>query len=804
MSTNNTPIESTRAYRFFWGVTAFPKTILFLSIAAVAFCAYHVPTMTRDTRSEAFIPRDHPAITYRDKVREIFGLHDPVLIAVVRDEEHGVFNPQTLELVAWLTEEVSYLDNVDPDRITSLATENDIFGDDFGMNVDPFYEYPPESQEEADRIRENVMDFPLYVGTLASRDGKATLIVAELLDPDNPDGTYRSFLDLVEQAPVENGEELHVAGEGAVAEYLGQYIDNDAQRLNPISALVITLILLVSYRTWRGVVLPNLIVLGTMAIALGTMAFSDVPFFVITNSLPVVLIAICVADAIHILSQYYEEYAHNPESGQRDLVVRAMVHMWRPVTFTSFTDVAGFLALGFSSFMPPMRFYGIFASLGVMTALTLSMFTLPAILVLLKPKQSPSFKNMSRREDETAGVDIFGRIMAAGGRLVLRASPAIVVLSLFVVGAGIWGALQMEFNEERMSVFQPYEPIRVADTEINDHLDGSNTLDIMVETPDTDALFAPENIQRVEALQKHIEALPHVNSSVSYVDYLKQMNRAMNEDRNSFYTAPQDADLAAQYFFLYEASADPTDFEDTIDSLHRQANIRAYLSSGRFSHMAPVVREMERYLAEEFNTETITGNLSGRVNVDFNWLRDLEPSHFKGVIVAMIAVWLMASASFRSFVGGFLATLPVGMALLSIYAVMGFTGIWLGIGTTMFSAIAIGVSVDFSIHTIDRLIALMREQGKGADEALRILFPTTGRALLFSGACMMLGFAVLLTSDVPPLNNFGFLVGVAVFISFLASMSVLPAYVKVFKPKFLRPNVHVPAAPDETRVAAVK
>ncbi|MCH7908775.1 MAG: MMPL family transporter [Candidatus Hydrogenedentes bacterium] len=75
------------------------------------------------------------------------------------------------------------------------------------------------------------------------------------------------------------------------------------------------------------------------------------------------------------------------------------------------------------------------------------------------------------------------------------------------------------------------------------------------------------------------------------------------------------------------------------------------------------------------------------------------------------------------------------------------------------------------------------------------MYPATGRALLFSGAAMILGFGVLLLSEVPPLNRFGALVGVAVSVSFVASMTVLPALVKVLRPSFL--NIPEPkAAPD--------
>ena len=795
-SSGSNPKPDSTAGRFFWRLTAIPKTVVVASVVFFAVSASFIPRLTQDTSAEAFIGKDHPVVVYRDKVEEIFGLADPIVFAVVNDGPEGVFNPESLALVSWLTDELYKLEGIDPDRITSLATEKDITGTEYGMEIELFFEYPPETQEEADAVREKVMDFPLYLGSLVARDGSATLVVAELVDPEKDTHMYRACLELAARAPLGPGDEVHVAGEGAVNEFLGSYIANDAQRLNPFAGLIITVILLVAYRTWRGIILPNLVVVGTMGVALGSMAGFGVPFYVITNALPVVLIAICVADAIHILSQYYEELAHHPKDSQRQLVVRAMVAMWRPVTFTSLTDIAGFLALGFSSFMPPMRAFGVFASIGVTAALLFSLLSLPAALMFLKPKQSGPFKSL-KVSKESVRSDGFSKFMDWIGARIIRHSTGVLVVAALIVVVGVFGASKLVVDDERMSVFRKYEPIHIADTMINAHLDGTSNLDIVIEAPEIEDLLRPEHLRRIEALQEHVESLPHVRGSTSIVDYLKQMNRAMNEDRMDAYVLPDSQELAAQYFLLYEVSADPTDFEEEIDYDYRMANVRAVMDTGRYSHLAPVVQEMERYIAEEFNSTDpkIEAHLAGQVNLTYHWIKDLSRSHFTGVALALIAVWLMSSLAFRSFVAGLLATAPVCIALLSIYAVMGIAGVWLGIGTTMFAAIAIGVSVDFSIHTLDRLIALVRDERRDLDEAFRLLYPSTGRALLFSGAAMVLGFGVLLLSEVPPLNEFGALVGVAVSVSFVASMTVLPALVKVLRPSFL--NIPEPkAAPD--------
>ena len=771
-----------KAEHFFTLVTAWPKAVMLIAFLLIISCAVFIPSIVKDTRSDAFMPPDHPALVYQHKSEEIFGLKDPMVIAITSDSPNGVFTPQSLALVDRLTEQIKEIKNIDTDRVTSLSTENDIIGSEDGMQVEAFFEQPPATHQQADAVRTAVMDFPLYLGSLVARDGSATLIVAELIDQNDAQSVYQSLLMLVDTTETHNGEKIYVAGEGAVSGYMGAYIDADATRLNPIAGLIITIVLFIAFRTWRGTVIPNVVVLGTVASALGVMAAFGIPFFVITNALPVVLIGIAVADSIHIFSQYYEEAAANPNDSPRDIVVRTMVHMWRPVTLTTFTTMAGFLGLSISAGMPPMQYFGLFAMLGVAVAWLFSLTVVPAILSLLKLHTSKNFQ-----PDQIA--DIYASFMTFLGRGVIRFPVLVLLLAAGIATAGVFGASKLVLNEDRITTFQKDERIVLADTAINKRFDGVHYLDIVVETPQTEDLFKPDNLQRIEKLQNYVSTLPHVNGSTSIVDYLKQMNRALNEDKKEAYQLPDDADLIAQYFLLYSASGDPDDFEKEVDYDYRLANIRIRLDSGQFQHEAVVIKAVEQFVHSSFNAPGIKANLSGRVNVDYHWIKSLGDNHAASVIISLLLVWAMAAFSMRSAVAGLFTLTPVALSILLIYAVMGYSGIWLGVGTSMFAAIAIGLGVDFAVHTVERLIVLIKDKGKSIDEAITELYPSTGRALFFNFLALALGFGVLISSEVVPLIRFGTLVAVAVSVSFLASMTVLPALIKVMEPNFIKPKL---------------
>ena len=793
-------IVATPAGRFFWALSGHPKKILFAGLLLIVAMGALMPRLYKDTSAEAFIPDDDPAVVYRKQVEETFGLADPVIVAVTSTGPNGIFTAEGLNLVASLTDKIRKLDGVDPERVTSLYTENNIVGDVAGLDVQPFFKGTVESDEAAAEVRDAVFRFPLYLGSLVARDGSGTLIVAELLDPARGNEVFHQVLDFAESVPSQTIS-VYVAGEGAVAEYLGEYLDADSRRLYPFIGLVVIIVLVIAYRTPRGVGVPLFVVIGAVIVALGSMAGTGVPMYLITNALPVILIAIGVADGIHIMGDYYEQIALRPFSQKRQPLVRAMVDLWQAILFTSLTDAAGFFALALASFMPPMRAFGIFAAVGVMAACFFSLFVMPALLMLLPVQQSRAF---GERAHSGAGaqVDRFGRVMGRVGALVVRYPRAVLVASCALAVAGAFGALRLEVNYARIDYFHEDEPIYQADHVINERFDGSTFIDVVIDAGETDGLLSAEVMRKIEALQSYAEGLPHVGGTTSIVDYVKQMNRALNEDDAAMYTLPDDDFLIAQYFLLFNATGDPEQLGKVVDYDYRLANVRIALQDGHYAGIKEAIEPLQEYLAREFPDPGLTASIAGRANVTYHWIESLTQSHFRGVAVALVAIYLCAVLSFRSFVASAYALAPVILSILSIYAVMGVFHIWLGVGTSMFAAIGIGISVNFAIHTLHRTIELVRDYREDLPVALPKLFSATGRALFFNFAAVFLGFSVLMTSQIGALQDFGFLVAVATFMSFVTSVTLLPALMLVFKPAFLKPIEIKKPRPEEYKLVS--
>lgn len=759
-----------------------PKTVIFLCLIPVLVAVLFLPRLVVDVRSDAFLAEDNPALVYKRQVKEQFGLSDPIVVAVQDKSAAGVFNATTLELLRSLTEQLSDLPNVDSSGVVSLASEKNIAATDDGMTIAPFYEEVPSSVQELEALRSSVFDFPLYRDNLVSTDAKVTLVILEMLDERKAGQTYRNVVDIVESLQTPAEVELYVAGEGAIIGYLGGYVDADARRLVPFCGVVITLVLVLAYRGLVAALLTNAVVVATLVITMGIMAFAGVPFFVITNALPVILIGISVADAIHVYLHFFDLQRRSPGVDGKSLVIATMTTMWRPLTLTSLTTIAGFLGLYFSGYMPPFVYFGLFAAVGVAVAWCYTLTFLPAVMVLTSARPG-------RQQPASGSLDspgFWNRVLVRVGDITFNRAPVIVCIYGALALGGLLATSYLVVDENPIRVFNPKERIVLANDLINRKLSGSNTLDIVVDTPAAEDLFLPENLRKIEALQEFVATLPEVGGSVSIVDYLKQMNRSLNDGAAREYRLPRDKETVAQYFLLYSATSDPTDFEEEVDYEYKTANIRVYVKSGDYQDVKIIVEALHEYLEESFNDGQITATLSGRVNVHYRWIRELARSHFIGLGVAISLVLLVSSLLFRSVVAGLFTLLPVVFAVLLVYTIMATLGIPLGMGTSMFATVAIGLGIDYAIHTLERMRENYNEAGHDMKAAFSVFYPGTGKALFFNFLAIAGGFSVLTLSKISSLTLFGAIVALAVSASFIASMTLLPALLKLFVPAFLR------------------
>ncbi|MDR0910324.1 MAG: MMPL family transporter [Spirochaetaceae bacterium] len=196
-----------------------------------------------------------------------------------------------------------------------------------------------------------------------------------------------------------------------------------------------------------------------------------------------------------------------------------------------------------------------------------------------------------------------------------------------------------------------------------------------------------------------------------------------------------------------------------------------------------VINEMQDYIDTHF-PDTVKTIITGEALVEISLNDLIVNSQIISMVVSLLIVFLIMALSNKSIVAGIFGSIPLAIALLFNFAIMGWTGIKLNIGTSLIASLAVGIGVDYTIHMLETY-KMEYKACNGKGDFLKRTFETAGMAIITNAASVGLGFAVLLLSQFTILQNLGFLVAITMFVSAIISLTVIPALLTMVKPKFI-------------------
>ena len=839
----------------FRSIIRFRWLIIVLVLGCTVVAWLQISKLRFETDLEAMIPLDDPVQAYSDVVEDRFGIRDLIIIGVLNNnpDENGVFNPRTLGIVKELSEQIALIPGIQAVRdedVASVATMDNITGTTDGMAVDPFMEDVPTGAEALATLKANLFANSMFVNWLVSPDGTGLLISAKM---EGSGGTlegvtrraavYNAIRDMVQAKRDAGGpEKFYIGGRGALEVTIGEYGNQDMARFMPLVLLVILGTLYLTYRSIRGVLLPVAVVIGSVIWTIGLMAAAEVPMMHITSIMPVVLMAVGVADGIHILSCYYDKILEHPEQSEissTEVVVAAMVEMWKPVVLTSLTTAAGFLSF-LTAPMPPVQHFGLFSSFGVLAAMVFSLTLFPAVLSLLPAKMSKMSRGLGRQaggsgnqSGDLAAAGWAAQTLAVLGRGVARHPQPVLLVALLITGVCLVGTRYMRVNEAPITHFHTDAPVRIADRILRETFQGTLPVYIAIEGHAPDLLKDPALLAKLDQMQATVEQDPIVGGSVSLAEYLKRMNRIMNEDRPEMEVIPTDRDLVAQYLLLYSFSGDPDDFDEVVDYDYQHANVAFFLRSDSTDDVSRVVQRVQDFAVEQFgraesaeereelwslrlgrwltgaqptiaNWETQSGFRIGFAGNGYfiNRLTELVVSgQATSLVTSLGAVFILTALMFRSVTAGLINIIPISMVIIFSFGIQGLIQSPLDLGKSLTASMVIGVGIDYTIHFLTKYRNIVRE-GLTDPEAITLAtMATSGKAIFFNAIVVIGGFLVFLASKFLPNYELGVMMALNMGACLVASMTVLPAVLNTFKPRFVygekeapRMTVQEPAA----------
>ena len=736
---------------------------LVIAITIVISVLFFV-AMKKNTRMETdldkYMPEKHPAFVYSDKAEEWFGINDGIIFAI--ENKNGIYNTETLDTLKQLTKRLQKLDEIIKADVTSLYTADNIVGTEDGMDVKRFFKKVPKTDSLLKVLQQNVKSNEMVYGRLVSTDETVTVVIAEIRDSVFSQEFYNEILEIATSYETEDIK-IHVAGRPIVEGTMALLGPADMKKMVPIVLLVITLVLFLTLRSVKNTLLTMSVVFFSVLWTFGLMAAVGVPIYAVSTMIPVMLIAIGVADGIHLYSHLQLFLRKNPTATKKEASVDMLKNMWKPVAMTSITTAVGFVSL-LTSQVYPIKYFGVFTAFGVLMAMVFSLLIIPAGIMIFG---LPKMKKVKKEVVEKSGLAYkFASI------IIKRKSISIVVTALIIV-ASIFGMQKIWINSSFLEKFETDSEIVLTDKFINQHFGGTTTLNLILDADDNlDAFKDGKILKLVDKMQSNVEnELEVVGNSFTLTDYIKRMNKVMNADKEEFNTIPESREMIAQYLLLYEMSGDPENLNKVVDYDYTKLNITYQLKSDNSKAINSTMSIMKNY-EEEFKELGITLNYAGSGYKGLIFTDLILEGQIMSLILTLIIVVILLSFMFKNIWIGLIGAVPIIITAAISFGIMGFLNIPLSTTTALLSSIAIGIGIDYAVHFIEQY----RKNAKNSDNKLLASQKTmahSGRAILFNAIVVISGFLVLLFSVFPPNRQLGALVSLNMFTSFVGTLTIM-------------------------------
>lgn len=747
-------------------IVGLPWLTTLIGLLPVALFAAGLGWLERDPSVDAFVSHDHPAWQARELARETFGLEDPAIIVFAQEPGASAFNAATLAAVDRFTDDVANLDGVAP-GVISIGSEKAILATAAGDLEAPEIVEPGAINPQASLALYRQM--PALAQTLVSENEDALMVIVPVTDPNRAEEVTAAMGDLA-RALAPPGVSVHQSGVATMNARLAEHIAGDTRIFLPAAFVVIGLFLLLALRRAQAIIGPIVVVIGAALSAVGAIGLIGSKYYLITTALPVVVMAIAVADSIHLTLAYQRARAQDPQGTQAQAMGSAIDKVALPIILTSVTTALGFAGLAIGSPMKPIADFGLVGAVGVMVACLLSLTILPLIQMRLADLP-PS----------VARAPLLDGVLSRIAQWSALRPGLALGLSAVIVGGALVAAAQVEFDYERRNYFTAGDDVLVADEVLAERFSGGNILDVIIDSGEDEALLTATAVRQIVDLQRRLDAIAQIGKVTSYGDSISLMHERLNNAPAG--ALPDRSDAPAQYMFLYESSGDPEDFDAQLDFGRRFAMVRSYLDNGEYSSTKPVIRQVSAIVSDWSEETGLKASLSGRMAVNDGWMDALKASHLFTIAASVLMVWIATWVLLRGFGPATVAMLPVFSAIVLLYAAMGFADIDLAPATSMCAAIAAGLGVDFGIHLVEELRSKMA-RGQDLIAALSGNYVTVMRACFFSAASLGAGFTVVALSETPVLRWFGLLIAFAALGSLFGALVLVPAIASITSRKW--------------------
>jgi predicted RND superfamily exporter protein len=603
---------------------------------------------------------------------------------------------------------------------------------------------------------------PLLAGRMVSRDGRygAVNVTFQL---NHESATEVPDLVAATRALVAEVEAAHptvavrLTGTAMMNNAFTESSQHDSATLIPAMFGAIAVVLWVMLRSLRATALTLVVVLMSIATAMGIVGWMGMRLTPPSATAPVVIMTLAVADGIHFLISYFA--ARRRGVGDHDAWVESLRNNLFPVFLTNVTTAVGFLTMN-SSDVPPFQDMGNVTAIGVLAAFVLSSTLLPAAISLLGIRVPTQHSDVELRLERFAD------------RVLAKRKPLLVAWAVAAV-ALLAAIPQNELNDDFIEYFDESIGFR-RDTDFAlENLTGMMPVQFSLPAPGSNGVSDPRYLAQVDRFSEWLRAQPEVVHVAPITEIFKRLNRNMHGDDPAWHKLPDDRELAAQYLLLYEMSLPfGLDLNNQINVDKSASQVIVTLGDITTVELRDFTARAEDWLRREAPEMATLGASPAVMFAHIS--KTNNESMISGTFWGLVIISGILVFALRSLKIGLISLIP---NLLPIGMVFGIWGLLVGqinMAVSVIAATSMGIVVDDTIHFLNKYLKARREQGLGPDDAVRYAFTGVGVALFVMTAVLVVGFGILGLSSFQVNSYMGILTAAGIAVAMLAELTMLP------------------------------
>ena len=718
----------------------------------------NLPKPQIDGSYRIWFDKESKILTDYDNFRQTFG-NDDALIIAFRDPK-GIFTPKALKSIQRITQslwKMPYISRVDALTNYQYIYANPQEPDD--IMVEDFIQESNLSNPDYLANRQKIaLQDPLIRDAFISKDGTTTMIVARLVPKVNDEGDksleiMQNLQKILIPEAQRTGYKYWVNGGPALTEAFITVASADMIFV-PMILTASMILLFLLFRRVGGALIPIGVVSFTFLTVIAIQILLGYKLNNFTINLPTFIIAIGIADAVHIYSVWL--LLRKEGKDNFDATKISLEKNFLPIFLTSLTTTIGFATLTISHVVPVFTL-GIATASGAILAFIISILWMPAVLLLLNQKIEP-LPQVQQEDQSPLGYGAF--ILRNNKKIILITGAIFTLLSL--------GLSKVRIDSNTIRYFDKEVEIRQSAEFIMAHLTGPMAYEIIIDSKQKNGIKNPQFLKTVELFYQEFQAkYPDVRHLSSLMEIIKRFNQVVNHQDE----IPNNQNLIAQYLLLYSLSLPQgMEINDKMDIDEQKLRITAQVNIVDTSKDL----EMIHYVHEWWSKTPYSASVQGQTAMFAYMQRDVTNTLIYSLSLAVILVSLVMLLIFQRPRLLWVFILPNLLPVVLVVGLMGWIEIPIDIGVAIAGAIIIGVAVDDTIHFLVKYFEA-RKMGLSIEETFDEVLRYAGKAILFTTIILSGAFSIFAFSNFAPNQNFGIVTAFALIVALVVDLLLLPA-----------------------------